>query len=72
MGLKDQAQYRAKYGIGLAHPFLNAGAPTNNVTRLGTAVVGSQLIDTTNGKLYVCTATNGTSTVTWTVTGTQV
>jgi hypothetical protein len=71
MGLKDQASFRAKYGIGLAHPFLNAGAPTNNVTQLGKAVVGSQLIDTTNGKLYVCTATNRTSTVTWTVTGSQ-
>jgi hypothetical protein len=71
MGLKEQASLRAKYGIGLAHPFLVAGAPTNNVTRLGTAVVGSQLIDTTNGKLYVCTATNGTSTITWTVTGSQ-
>jgi hypothetical protein len=72
MGLKDQAAYRAKYGIGLAHPFLSAGAPTNNVTQLGRAVVGSQLLDTTNGKLYICTATNGTSTITWTVAGTQV
>jgi hypothetical protein len=71
MGLKDQAAFRAKYGIGLAHPFLNAGGPTTNVTQLGRAVVGSQLIDTTNGKNYVCTATNGTSTITWTVTGAQ-
>jgi hypothetical protein len=72
MGLKDQAQYKAKFGIGLAHPFLNAGAPTTNVTQLGRAVVGSCLIDTTTGVAYMCTATNGTSTITWTKTGTQV
>jgi hypothetical protein len=59
-------------GSGLDAPLLNAGAPTVNVTYLGTAVVGSQLIDTTNGKAYICTATNGTSTITWTVVGTQV
>lgn len=35
------------------------------------AVVGSLLLDTTNGKLYICTATNGTSTITWTVVGAQ-
>ena len=58
-------------GAGLGAPLRNAGAPTNNVTFLGKAVVGSLLIDTNNGKLYVCTATNGTTTVTWTVVGTQ-
>jgi hypothetical protein len=58
-------------GSGLNTPLLNAGAPTVNVTYLGVAVVGSKLIDTTNGKLYICTATNGTSTITWTVVGTQ-
>lgn len=58
-------------GTGLDAPLRNAGAPTNNTTFLGTAVVGSLLIDTTNGKLYICTATNGTSTVTWTVVGAQ-
>ncbi len=58
-------------GTGLDAPFLNAGAPTVDVTFLGTAMVGSLLIDTTNGKLYICTATNGTSTITWTVVGTQ-
>jgi hypothetical protein len=60
------------YGNGLSQPFQNAGAPVANTTFLGSAVVGSLLIDTTNGKLYICTATNGTSTVTWTVVGTQV
>lgn len=59
-------------GAGLGAPLRNSGAPTANVTYLGTAVVGSQLIDTTNGKMYVCTATNNTSTIAWTVVGTQV
>lgn len=58
-------------GSGLDAPLLNAGAPTVNVTYLGIAVVGSQLIDTTNGKAYICTATNGSSTITWTVVGAQ-
>lgn len=58
-------------GSGLGTPLLNAGAPTNNVTYVGIAVVGSRLVDTTNGKSYICTATNGTSTVTWTVVGSQ-
>ncbi len=58
-------------GSGLDAPLRNAGAPTVNVTYLGVAVVGSLLIDTTNGKLYICTATNGTSTITWTVVGAQ-
>lgn len=58
-------------GDGFAVPFTNAGAPTVNVTELGIAAVGSLLVDTTNGKLYICTATNSTSTITWTVVGTQ-
>lgn len=58
-------------GSGLNAPLRNAGAPTVNVTYLGVAVVGSNLIDTTNGKQYICTATNGTSTITWTVVGAQ-
>lgn len=58
-------------GTGLDAPLRNAGAPTVNVTYLGIASVGSLLIDTTAGKLYICTATNGTSTITWTVVGTQ-
>ena len=58
-------------GSGLNAPLRNAGAPTVNVTFLGIAVVGSKLIDTTNGKDYICTATNGTSTITWTVVGAQ-
>ena len=49
-----------------------AGAPTVNVTGLGTAAVGDQYVDTTNGKLYIVTATNGTSTITWALVGSQV
>jgi hypothetical protein len=48
-----------------------AGAPTVNVTGLGTATVGSFYVNTTTGVWYSCTATNGTSTITWTVIGTQ-
>jgi len=58
-------------GSGLRSPLTNAGAPVANVTYLGVAVVGSLLLDTTNGKLYICTATNGTSTISWTVVGAQ-
>lgn len=52
-------------------PISNAGAPTVNVTGLGAAQVGDQLVDTTNGVLYICTATNGTSTIVWTKVGVQ-
>ena len=82
MGTRQLAQYRKKFypyevqslptRDGREVPLTNAGAPTNNVTKLGQAVVGSQLIDQSSGRLYICTATNGTSTITWTVTGSQV
>lgn len=52
-------------------PYANDGAPVTDDTLVGTAEVGTLLIDTTNGVLYICTATNGTSTITWTVVGTQ-
>jgi len=58
-------------GSGLGTPLRNGGAPVVNVTYLGVAVVGSQYIDATNGKAYICTATNGTSTIVWTVVGAQ-
>jgi hypothetical protein len=58
-------------GITAARVFKGAGAPTVNVTLLGNAGIGDLYSDTTNGKLYICTATNGTSTITWTVVGTQ-
>lgn len=55
---------------GVNRPILNAGAPGANAYA-GQVVVGSQLVDTTNGKAYICTATNGTSTATWAVVGSQ-
>lgn len=58
-------------GSQIASAYQNAGAPTVNVTMLGIASVGTLLVDTTNGKLYICTATNGTSTIVWTVVGAQ-
>ena len=49
-----------------------AGAPTANVTGLGTMGVGDQYLNTTNGVLYIVTATNGTSTITFAAVGAQV
>jgi hypothetical protein len=69
MGLIAQAH--PIEGAGLEQPLRNAGAPTVNVTFLGSAVVGSLLIDTTNGILYICTATDGSTTITWTKVGLQ-
>jgi hypothetical protein len=65
---------RAIEGSGTATPLRNAGAPTSGVggTYAGIAVVGSKLIDTTNGKAYICTAyVAGTNNITWTVVGAQ-
>jgi hypothetical protein len=56
---------------GLVAPILNAGAPGANAYA-GQVALGGKLIDTTNGVDYICTATNGTTTATWTKTGTQV
>ena len=61
-------------GGGLGAPLRMAGAPTSGVggSFAGVAVVGSQLVDTTNGKAYICTGYNaGTNNVTWTVVGVQ-
>lgn len=55
---------------GLYTPILNAGAPGANAFA-GRAALGGLLIDTTGAKLYICTATNGTTTATWTVVGAQ-
>ena len=54
-------------------PLLSAaGAPTVNVTGLGVALVGDTYQDATSGSLYICTATNKTSTITWALVATQV
>lgn len=50
--------------------WLKAGAFAAN-DYAGTVRLGDLGLDTTNAKLYICTATNGTSTATWTVVGTQ-
>lgn len=55
---------------GLRRPIVNAGAPGANAFA-GVVALGGLLIDVTNAKLYICTATNGTSTATWTVAGAQ-
>lgn len=47
-----------------------AGALATNDFPVG-LTVGTLGVDLTNGKLYICTAANGTTTSTWTVVGTQ-
>lgn len=51
-------------------PLEKAGALATNDFAAG-LVVGRLGVDSTNGKLYICTATNGTTTSTWTVVGAQ-
>lgn len=48
--------------------FEGAGAPAANAFA-GAARIGSEYVNTTTGVRYVCTATNGTSTATWTILG---
>lgn len=57
-------------GDGLDPPILKAGALAAN-DFAGQVALGGLAIDTTNAKLYICTATNGSTTATWTVVGTQ-
>lgn len=56
---------------GLMRPILKAGALVAN-DFAGQVALGGLAIDTTNAKLYICTATNGSTTSTWVVVGTQV
>lgn len=51
-------------------PFQKAGALVAN-DFAGNCVVGSLGVDTTGGKLYICTVTNGSTTATWVIVGTQ-
>ena len=57
-------------GLGTPLRFAAAGAPSANYLA-GTVVVGSQLINTTTGVQYACTATNGSTTATWQAVGAQ-
>jgi hypothetical protein len=62
---------RGQSNDGIRQPFTNAGDPAANLLA-GTCVVGSLLINTTTGRLFICTATNGTTTATWALVGSQV
>ena len=55
---------------GLQRNIISAGAPGANGFA-GQVALGGLCIDVTNAKLYICTATNGTTTSTWAVVGTQ-
>ena len=57
-------------GDGIQRQIINAGAPGANAFA-GQVALGGLLVDITNAKLYICTATNGTTTATWTVVGAQ-
>lgn len=50
--------------------FRKAGALAAN-DFAGQAEVGSLAVNTANADLYICTATNGTTTSTWELVGTQ-
>lgn len=55
---------------GATRPLTKAGALVSNDFADGLAV-GDLAVDTTNGKAYICTATDGETTSTWTVVGAQ-
>ena len=59
-------------GDGLTNgvPFTKAGAVVAN-DFAGNCRVGSLAVDTVAGKLWICTVTNGTTTSTWVVVGSQ-
>ena len=72
MGIRDTQKLAAKYTTGFDQPFQFAGAPTSGAggTYAARAAVGSLLVDTTNARLYICTAASGGS-VTWANVNTQ-
>ena len=51
-------------------PLRKNGALASNDFASGLSI-GDQAVDTATGKLYICTATNGTTTSTWAVVGAQ-
>jgi len=55
---------------GIQRQIVKAGAPSANEFA-GRVRLGGLLVDITGAKLYICTATNGSTTATWTVVGTQ-
>ena len=56
---------------GIQRHIVKAGAPAVNEFA-GQVALGGMLVDVTGAKLYICTATDGTTTATWTVVGAQV
>jgi hypothetical protein len=73
MSFREKLAKDARTNRGLGNPFLLAGAPVNGAagSYVKDALVGSLLIDTSAGKLYIATVATG-STVTWTLVGSQV
>lgn len=73
MSVRTTLAKLAQDGYGLARPFLLSGAPINGASGsfVGRAQVGSLLIDTSAGKLYIATVATG-ATVSWTLVGSQV
>jgi hypothetical protein len=62
-------------GSGTGTPLrLATGTPNSpaNTPYAGIAKIGSVLVEEATGKLWICTATNGSTTITWTVVGAQV
>lgn len=70
-GSRQRQAYGSNAVTGGVVALAGAGVPTNNVTGLGTATVGSTYTDTTNGKMYIVTATDLTTTVTYVSVGSQ-
>jgi hypothetical protein len=52
------------------NPIPSDGAPEANEFADG-AYIGRTVVDTATGDLYICTATNGTTTATWGLVGSQ-
>lgn len=73
MGLRQLAQYRAKYGNGQEVPLQLSVDPTSGAggSYAGKVVVGAQLVNVTSGRLFICTAATATS-ATWQLVGSQV
>jgi hypothetical protein len=70
MGTANLAAYAAKLSRGTATPFRVGADPTSGAggTLADRAIVGSLLVNTTNGRVFSCTAVGGGS-VTWQLVG---
>jgi hypothetical protein len=72
MSLKSTLSKTNRANRGLVGPLLPTADPTSGAggTFAADAVVGSLLVNTTAGRLFICTAAGGGS-VTWTLVGSQ-